>query len=99
MDVNQNIPNTKGDKENHATVTGSTSSVLLIAANATRKEVVIFNNSNKQMSICPFTPALANTGYIVPPKTGWVIDTTTLALYGIWESGVSGNAIIQEIYE
>lgn len=93
------VTTNKGANQNHTTITANTASVLLIASNSTRKEVVIYNNSNKDMSICPFTPAVLGQGYYVPAKTGWVIDTTLSALYGIWDTGVSGNAIIQEIYE
>ena len=90
---------TIGSNETHNTVSASTSSVLLINTNTSRKEVIVYNSSNKQMSICPFNPAIYGTGYIVPAKTGWIIDKTDRALYGIWDTGATGNAIIQEIYE
>lgn len=88
-----------GTTEAHGTVAVTTGSQLVVALNTNRKEIILFNDTNKRISVCPFTPALITEGIIIESKTSFILDTSDRALYVIGATGVSGNLIWQEINE
>lgn len=80
-------------------VAGSVTSVLLVSARAKRKEVIVRNDTNKKMYICPFTPATTATAIVLGAGQEWVLDKYDGAYYALWETGVTGNAYVTDFYE
>jgi len=88
-----------GNTQSTTTVVGSAISVLIKAASTTRKEIIIRNDTNKKMFICFFTPATTATPIFLNKDEIWVEDRWQGAIYAIWETGVTGNSYITEVYE
>jgi len=88
-----------GDNSDKSSVAGSTSSVELVAADITRKQVLITNDTNKDMWFCYGTPAVVDTG--TPLSSGGILieDNYRGQITAIWSTGVTGNALIQDITE
>lgn len=78
------------------TVAASVTSVLLIAANASRRQVTIRNTSSKNLYICMFTPATTATPFVLAKDDVWVFPKWRGLIYGIWDTGATGNAYITE---
>ncbi len=81
-----------------ATVASSITSVALVAANANRKGLTIYNNSTARLyvdhdaaaSLTDFTVMLEPGGFYEVPR-----EYAPLALSGIWASA-NGNALVRE---
>lgn len=84
--------------EYHTNIPASETSVLLVSSRPTRAEVIIYNDSNKYMYVCAFSPAVLGSGIYLQPRTGVILDKTSRAIHGIWETGATGKAVIQEFY-
>lgn len=78
------------------TVAASATSVLLIAASATRRQVTIRNTANKTLYLCMFTPATVATPFILAKDEVWVFPKWRGLIYGIWDTGATGNAYITQ---
>jgi len=78
------------------TVSASTSSVLLKAANSDRRQISITNTSIKTLWICFFNPATSNTPFFLNRDETWVFDRGKGIIYGIWDAGATGEAHITE---
>lgn len=76
------------------TVAASVTSVLLRAANSTRKQISIRNTSTKVLCICFFTPATTSTPFCLNKDEVWVFDKYKGDIYGIWDTGATGSAFI-----
>jgi hypothetical protein len=79
-----------------STIASSVTSVLLKAANANRHQITITNTSVKTLWICFFTPATSATPFFLGKNETWIFDEYTGAIYGIWDTGATGNAYITE---
>lgn len=80
-------------------VAASTSSVSLIPAQSNRVEAVITNDTDKDMWVTFGTAAsLAGNGTKLFRSGIMMIDRTDEEVFGIWETGATGNAIIQHIF-
>ena len=80
-------------------VAASTSSVSLIPAQTDRVEAVITNDTNKDMWVTFGTASLlAGNGTKLFRSGIMVVDRTDEEVFGIWEAGATGNAIIQHIF-
>lgn len=80
------------------TVASSASSVILKNSNANRTELVVYNNADKTMYICPFTPATTSTPHVLLPGENWILDKYNGAYYAIWDSSPTGSAYVTEYY-
>jgi hypothetical protein len=78
------------------TVAASVTSVLLKALNTERRQVTITNTSVKKLWICFFTPATSATPFFLEKNETWIFDNYTGNIYGIWDTGATGNAYITE---
>lgn len=78
------------------TVSASATSVLLKALNVDRRQITITNTSTKKLWICFFTPATSVTPFFLSKDETWIFDNYTGAIYGIWDTGATGNAYITE---
>lgn len=79
-------------------VTVGTTSVSVLASNASRKGAVIINTTNKTISLAVGTAAILNSGITLLPGGTWVMDEftfTTGELFAI-SSNTGGNLSIQE---
>lgn len=86
-----------GDNAAETSVSRSTSSVLLKASNASRKELIIHNNANGPLFVSFVTPATVGGGVLIGAKETAFFDHTRTAAYGIWKTGGGGDASITEI--
>lgn len=80
-------------------VAGNTSSVTVLAANANRLGATIQNNTSKTLYLKFGSTASTSSHTVVIVKDAYyeVPFNYTGLLSGIWDSGVSGNALITEI--
>lgn len=90
-------PGRFGDTPDVSTVAASTSSVSLVSADTTRKQVIVVNNSNKILWISYVSPAVLGKGYPLDKNAILIEDVYRGAMYGIWESGVTGNAQVTDV--
>ena len=80
-------------------VASSASSVSLIPAQTDRVEAIITNDTNKDMWVTFGTASLlAGNGTKLFRSGIMVVDRTDEEVFGIWEAGATGNAIIQHIF-
>lgn len=79
-------------------VTGSTSSVTILAANANRKEALIFNNSTANLFLA-FTGTASTSAFTVklPTNTAYALPTPLYkgVISGIWDAA-NGTAQVTE---
>jgi hypothetical protein len=78
------------------TVASSVTSVTIVAANTTRRQVSVRNDSTKRLCLCLFTPATTATPFCLEKDEVWTFDMWTGAIYGIWDTGATGNAYITD---
>ncbi|GDX76245.1 hypothetical protein LBMAG41_13210 [Cyanobium sp.] len=80
-------------------VLSTTTSVLILAANASRRGLMISNQSTNKLYLSLTTPALPNNSFIeVAPSGFLLLDQQTIfpnAIYGIW-SNAQGTAQVTE---
>lgn len=88
-----------GDTPDVTEVTASTASTALITSDATRKQVIIVNNSNQKMWISYVDPAALDKGFPLDKNDILIEDVYRGAMYGIWDTGVSGTAEITIVTE
>lgn len=88
-----------GDNSTKSEVTSSVTSVELVTADITRKQVIITNDTNKTMFVCYGTPAVLNTGTPIASNGILIEDKYRGQITAIWPTGVTGNALIQDITE
>ena len=83
----------------HTTVATSTVSATLLAANAARRQVFIYNDSNKTLYVAFAATATATAFAVLIPGNGqWesVLNGYTGVISGLLESG-TGNARVTEV--
>jgi hypothetical protein len=98
------IPNNTASAVNTATVPNSAASVSLLAANPSRKKLVIANNSNQDLYIDFDTTASVVDHAIKIPKittSGFIanyeLEQYTGIVSGIWAAAGTGAALIREM--
>lgn len=84
------------NSQSTTTVAAGVTSVLLKSALTTRRQVTIRNTSTKNLYICMFTPATTATPFVLSKDEAWVFPKFRGAMYGIWDTGATGNAYITE---
>jgi len=86
-----------GDTGAEATVSRSATSVTLLAANASRVEAIIRNDSNETLYVS--LTGTASTSSSIELKKGdiYIEDKYTGIITGIWGSAGAGNALITEV--
>lgn len=77
-------------------VAASTSSVSLLAANADRVEAIVRNDSNQELYIVLGATATTSAAIKLKKDDVFVIEKYTGAISGIWDTGASGFARIEE---
>lgn len=90
---------TFGDNSSDDSIPANTSSVLLKTANTKRKEVIIVNNSDRVLWIRFESPAILDRGIKLNLNETHIEDRFRGAIYGIWDSGVTGTGQITEVNE
>lgn len=78
-------------------VASSATSVTLLAANSSRKEAIIFNDSTSVLYV-KFGITASSTSYTVQVQPGdsWIEDRYAGRIDGIWTSA-NGNAYVTEV--
>jgi len=80
-------------------VSASASSVSLVPSQVDRVEALVTNNTDKDMWITFGSAALLEGNGTKLSSNGVIlIDRTDEQIFGIWEAGATGNAIIQHIF-
>ena len=84
---------------NTVSVASSTSSVQLVAANANRKGISIYNNSTAALFLSYATPATAANSFMqMQPGTLLMLDQQLIvssAIYGLW-TAANGTAQVTQ---
>jgi hypothetical protein len=89
----------QGNQGTAYTVPVSLTSVVLIAANPDRKEVIIRNDSNHNMYIFHGATATLTSAIRLRKEDTFIEDKYTGVISGIWDSVAGGgNAEITEVY-
>ena len=86
-----------GDTGTETSVAASATSVSLLAANTTRKEVYIRNDSNKKMYIALGATATLNNSIMLKKDDIYQEDKYIGQISAIWEAAPTGNARITEV--
>lgn len=86
-----------GDSATVVTVAASTSTQVLKVANTSRKEIIIHNDTNKNLWISYASPAALNKGYLLTKNSTIFEENYRGAIYGISEAAVSGNLQVTEV--
>ena len=76
-------------------VTVSTSATLIIAANSSRRSVVVRNTGSTDMYIGASGVTTA-TGFLVKASEAFTVDRSTAAIYGVVASGTTTTNYIEE---
>jgi hypothetical protein len=91
---------TKGGEGEVYTITATISSTTLTTASSyTRKQVIVQNNSVKTMWISYKAPAVVGKGFSLAKGDQLIEDVFTGTMYGIWETGATGDAQVTEVVE
>lgn len=93
-----NLPTTSGTTPTATTVTGATASTTLLAANSSRKDAKIYNNSTARLYVA-FGATASLTAFAFMLEAGGFYELAipyTGVVSGVW-SAVNGNALITEI--
>lgn len=82
----------------NSSVAGSASSILLLAANASRKQYSIYNDSTAILYMLegPGTASTTNYTWKIAAGGGWINDEYSGSVQGIWASA-TGTAHIREL--
>ena len=81
-------------------VAQSATSVVLKASNAARRQLFIYNDTNKELFIAfAATASLAAFTMMIPGKGSWELPLNgyTGIVSGIWSSAGAGNAMVTEV--
>jgi len=86
-----------GDTGAESTVARSVTSVTILAANASRVEAIIRNNSNTTMYLSLTGTATTSSTIELLKGDTYFEDKYTGIISGIWNSAGAGNAIVTEV--
>lgn len=87
----------KADTDDNTTVSAATVSTLIVSSNDDRVQVIITNNSNKRMWLKFTSPATTDTARFLDKDDSWIINSWNGDIYGIWDTGATGNCSIEEL--
>ncbi len=92
------INNSLANSNNHFDIPQSNTSLLLVASNENRKELIIRNDSqgNQKLYIGFNDPATLNNAVILSKNQIWIEDKFKGEIYGIWDGNGNGFARIEE---
>jgi len=78
-------------------ISDSTTSQLISASDVDRKQVIIINNSSKDVWLRYVSPAIKDEGIKLKKNDIWVEDNYSGDIYGVWKDNANGELRVTEI--